>query len=121
MAEHLADDIDRLKRDAVAHHDRHVGAQLVAHGIEHPPCKFELLGKAEAKLVVGLDQGWVERRRIAADRALLIVLFGAKFGLDGIAKGLRATQMGRSAEIMLSTHRLASLHAAADRTALVRH
>ena len=67
MAEHLADDIDRLKRDAVAHHDRHVGAQLVAHGVEHAPGKFELLGKAETELVVCRDQGWIERWRLAAD------------------------------------------------------
>jgi hypothetical protein len=35
---------------------------------------------------------------------LLVVLLGAKLSLDGIAKGLRTPQMGRSTKILLSTH-----------------
>jgi hypothetical protein len=89
----------------MAHHDGHVGAQLIPHHVEHPPCIFQFLGQAEAKFVVGRDERRIERRRVAANGApLLVVLLGAKLSLDGIAKGLRTPQMGRSTKILLSTH-----------------
>ncbi len=49
MAEHLADNIDRLQGDAMVGNDREAGRQFVAHLLEHIAGDVELGGKAQVE------------------------------------------------------------------------
>ena len=83
MAEDLADDVDRLQRDRMAHQERGVRAELVAHRIEHPARIIEFLGEPELEAIVGRGQRRRDRRGHAADRRAQRL--GAIVRLDRVA------------------------------------
>ena len=101
MAKQLADDVDALQRDGVAHHQAQVGRQSVAHRIEQPPGIIELLGEAQAKLVLGRDQRGIDRRRIGEAKRRARRRFCAILGLDRVAAVLGLPKMRGRAEMIV--------------------